>query len=109
MIWLDAHLSPRVAQWIRESLGHEARPLREIGLRDATDEEIFGGGRREDVVILTKDKDFVDLVGRLGAPPAIIWLRCGNTSEAKLKQILADHLEDALKFIDAGDDIVEIQ
>jgi len=83
MIWLDAHLSPRVAQWIRESFGHEARALREIGLRDAEDKEIFDRGRQDNVVILTKDKDFVDLVGRLGSPPAIIWLRCGNTSESK--------------------------
>jgi predicted nuclease of predicted toxin-antitoxin system len=41
MIWLDAHLSPRLARWIREELGHEAQPLREIGLRDADDEAIF--------------------------------------------------------------------
>jgi len=109
MIWLDAHLSPRVAHWIQESLGHDARALRDIGLRDAEDEEVFERGRQDGAVILTKDKDFVDLVGRLGSPPAIIWLRCGNTSEAMLQQILADHLEDALGFIAAGDALVEIQ
>ncbi len=41
MIWLDAHLSPRVAGWIREELKHEAMALRDLGLRDANDEEIF--------------------------------------------------------------------
>jgi len=62
MIWLDAHLSPRVACWIREELGNDAQALREIGLRDAEDEGIFDRARADDVVILTKDKDFVDLV-----------------------------------------------
>ena len=62
MIWLDAHLSPRVARWIQESLGHDAQALRDIGLRDADDEEIFDCAQKDDGIILTKDKD---LVGRL--------------------------------------------
>lgn len=109
MIWLDAHLSPRVARWIREELGREAQALREIGLRDAEDREIFERARTDAVVILTKDKDFADLVGRLGPPPAVIWLRCGNTSEAALKRILSDHLDEALTFIANGDALVEIR
>lgn len=109
MIWLDAHLSPRVARWIRESLGHDAEALRDIGLRDAEDQEIFDRGRQDNVVIMTKDKDFVDLVNRLGPPPVVIWLQCGNTSEDRLKQILTNHLDDALNFLAAGDHLVEIQ
>jgi len=58
---------------------------------------------------LTKDKDFVDLVARLGPPPSVIWLRCGNTSEARLKQILTDHLDEALGFLAAGEHLVEVQ
>lgn len=109
MIWLDAHLSPRVAEWIREVLGHDAVALRDIGLRDAEDEEIFERGRQENAVILTKDKDFVDRVTRLGSPPSVIWLRCGNTTESRLKEILKDHLEEALRFIESGERLVEIQ
>jgi len=70
---------------------------------------IFERARVADVVVLTKDKDFVDLVSRLGSPPSVIWLRCGNTSEAELKQILSNHLEDALGFISRGEALVEIQ
>lgn len=109
MIWLDAHLSPRVAPWMRETLGHDAAALREIGLRDAEDDVIFKRAKEDKVILLTKDKDFVDLVNRLGPPPSVIWLRCGNTSEARLKQILTDHLEEALKFLKSGDHLVEIQ
>ena len=61
------------------------------------------------MIFLTKGKDFVDLVGRNGPPPSVIWLRCGNTSEAALKQILSDHLSLALDFITKGDAFVEIQ
>lgn len=58
---------------------------------------------------MSKDKDFSDLVSRFGPPPAVIWLRCGNTSEARLKQILSAHLNEALEFIAIGEAIVEIR
>jgi predicted nuclease of predicted toxin-antitoxin system len=109
MIWLDAHLSPRVARWIREELGQEAQHVREITLREAEDEEIFKRAKQEGVVVMTKDKDFADLVARLGPPPAVIWLRCGNTSEERLKQILAAHLNEALEFAAIGEALVEIR
>ena len=87
----------------------EAKALRDLGLRDAEDELIFERARKENVVMLTKDRDFGDLVRRLGAPPSVIWLRCGNTSEEQLKSILPKHLGEALSFIANGEDIVEIQ
>ncbi len=33
---------------------------------------------------LTKDADLAKMVERLGPPPRVIWLRCGNTSNAAL-------------------------
>ncbi len=109
MIWLDAQLSPRLARWIRENLRHEAQAIKEVGLRDAEDDTIFRAARANGVVILTKDKDFAELVTRLGPPPTVIWLRCGNTSEERLRQVLANHLESALAFIAGGETLVEIQ
>lgn len=86
----------------------ECFPLRELGLRDAQDAEIFERARSENVIVITKDKDFADLVLRNGAPPKILWLRCGNTSEDKLKEILTDHLKKALELLES-EDLVEIQ
>ena len=109
MIWLDAHLSPRVAVWLREELGHAAMALRELGLRDAGDSEIFEKAREQGVIMLTKDKDFSVMVDQMGPPPFVIWLRCGNTSEERLKTILREHLGEALRFIEAGECLVEIK
>ncbi len=108
MIWLDAHLSPRVADWLREELGISAMALRELGLRDAEDSEIFERAREQGVIMLTKDKDFSLMVDRMGPPPFVIWLRCGNTSEERLKTILRENLGEALRFIEAGESLVEI-
>ncbi len=109
MIWLDAHLSPRVARWISEVHGLDAEAVRDRGLRDADDEVIFREAKQAGAVLLTKDKDFSELVKRLGPPPSVIWLRCGNTSEEKLKSILSEHLKKALQFIEKGEALVEIQ
>ncbi len=58
---------------------------------------------------MTKDSDFVTLQTELGAPPKIIWITCGNTSNARLKEILAVTLSDAMKLLDAGEDLVEVK
>ena len=68
----------------------------------------FDRARDENVIFMTKDQDFADLVSRLGAPPSVIWLRAGNTSESRLKDILSAKLQEALDLIDGGNPLVEI-
>lgn len=109
MIWLDAQLSPRLALWITQNLGVETWGVRDRNLRDATDEEIFAAAREADVIFVTKDKDFAEMLLRLGPPPKVIWLRCGNTSESRLKELFSKHLADALGLFESGESLVEIQ
>ncbi len=73
-IWVDAHLPCAIASWLTSTIGITALALRDVGLRDAEDLEIFEAAKAEGVIFMTKDGDFVDLVDRLGAPPQIIWL-----------------------------------
>lgn len=57
---------------------------------------------------MTKDSDFIDLLERHGPPPQIIWLRCGNTSNARLKQLLTRALPPVLEILGGGEPLVEI-
>jgi predicted nuclease of predicted toxin-antitoxin system len=107
-IWIDAHLSPAIATWITDTFGVTALALRDLGLRDAEDLEIFEAAKAQRVIFMTKDSDFVDLVDRLGAPPQIIWLTCGNTSNARLREILSSVLLEALELLRSGEKLVEI-
>ena len=107
-IWVDAHLSPRIARWISANFPVTAHPLREIGLRNADDDAIFAAARAAGVNVLTKDGDFVRLLEQHGSPPKILWLTCGNTSDAALQEILGRHLSTALTLLDGGEDLVEI-
>ena len=85
-IWIDAQLPPTLASWITDTFSIEAFSLRDIGLRDAKDIEIFEAAKIANVIIMTKDSDFVDLVCRLGTPPQILWLTCGNVTNRNLRQ-----------------------
>jgi predicted nuclease of predicted toxin-antitoxin system len=108
IIWVDAHLSPAIAAWITTNFGITALALRDVGLRDAEDIEIFEAAKTQEVIVVTKDSDFVDLANRFGAPPQIIWLTCGNTSNARLKEILNATLLEALELLRSGEVLVEI-
>jgi predicted nuclease of predicted toxin-antitoxin system len=107
-IWVDAQLSPRTARWIAANFPVTATALRDLGLRDSGDEDIFAAARAANAIVLTKDGDFVQLLEQKGSPPKLLWLTCGNTSDAALQQILLRHLSTALALLDAGEDLVEI-
>jgi len=108
MIWVDAQLSPALAKWITTGLGHPAQSVRDLGLRSAKDRPIFEAARAANAIVLTKDADFVELVERLGPPPHVLWLTCGNTSNAALRALLRQALPKALDLVAEGEALVEI-
>ncbi|MBD2597867.1 DUF5615 family PIN-like protein [Nostoc spongiaeforme FACHB-130] len=86
-IWLDAQLPPALASWITNTFAIEVLSLRDIGLRDAKDIDIFEAAR---------------------IAPQILWLTCGNVTNRNLRQILTITLPDALEKLRQGEIIVEI-
>jgi predicted nuclease of predicted toxin-antitoxin system len=107
-IWIDAQMSPVIAAWVSGHFPASAVAVRDLGLRDAGDKEIFHAARRENAIVMTKDNDFVLLLDRLGPPPQVIWVTCGNTSNARLKEILTNTLPKALELLKSGEQLVEI-
>jgi predicted nuclease of predicted toxin-antitoxin system len=108
ILWIDAQLAPALAPWITDTFGLEAYSARFLSLGAAKDREIFAAAREASVVVLTKDRDFVHLVERLGPPPQVIWITCGNTSNERMRSILKEKLEDALRLLRLGEWVVEI-
>lgn len=108
ILWLDAQISPRLCPWIVRQFAVEAAHARDLDLREAEDSEIFDRARGAGVVVFTKDEDFVELVRRLGTPPQVLWLRCGNMSNARLKDLFTTTLPDAIELLNQGEPIVEI-
>ena len=108
VVWLDAQLSPRLAAWLQSAFAVAATPIRELGLREAEDPIIFAAARAVNAVVLTKDADFVELLERLGPPPRVLWLTCGNTSEARLQRVLHAAWPRIVELLAAGESLVEI-
>ena len=108
MIWIDAQMSPVIAAWITANFPITCLAVRDVGLRDAEDREIFLEARKQSAIVMTKDSDFILLQNELGAPPKIIWITCGNTSNARLKEILTATLSEALELLYAGENLVEL-
>ncbi len=107
-IWLDNHLSPGLARWIADEFGEPCFQVRDLGLARAADDAIFAAARQTASVFITKDRDFAELVTRLGPPPSIVLLSCGNTSTAFLRAFLAAQLGKAIALTRGGEPLVEI-
>lgn len=108
-IWVDAQLSPAIAAWINRSFSEvQAASVRALGLRDATDAEIFQAAREAGATLITKDADFIQLLEKRGTPPQVIWITCGNTSNARMREVLADALPKALDLLEEGESLIEI-
>ena len=60
------------------------------------------------MVIISEDSDFVDLVLRLGTPPQVLWVTCGNLSNRRLRAVFGELFPAALQLLDAGEAVVEI-
>ena len=97
-----------MAQWLSAAFEIDAVALRDLGLRDAADVEIFNAARAAGAILISKDADFVELVSRLGAPPQLLWVTCGNSGNTRLRMLFAKVLPDAIALLEAGAPIVEI-
>jgi predicted nuclease of predicted toxin-antitoxin system len=107
-IWIDAQLSPFIASWINKNFPDlNAIALRTIGLQDDLDYDSFRKARKAHVIVMSKDYDFVKLIELHGVPPKLIWITCGNTSNARLCEILNNSLEQAINLL-KDENVVEI-
>ncbi len=108
IIWIDAQLSPALAPWIKKQFAVDAIPVKDVGLCDATDHDIFMAAKQKSAVVMTKDNDFLQLLDKFGSPPQVIWVTLGNTFNARLKQVLKKIFPKAPKHLDLGEPLVEI-
>jgi predicted nuclease of predicted toxin-antitoxin system len=109
VIWVDAQLSPALAPWIEATFGVEARSVGWLGLRHATDAQIFQAARDADAVVLTKDADFMRLLTLHGPPPRVVWLTFGNTTNSHVRAVLMRTFPAALAHLASGEGLIEIR
>lgn len=71
--WIDHNLPKALATFITNRFGFDAFPFMELALDKMEDAEVYRqAAQNKNIVIVTKDKDFVNLCLSKGAPPKII-------------------------------------
>ena len=75
----DQNLSPRLRHLLAD-LYPDSAHIRDLGMRDSTDTEIWEYAKENGFAVVSKDSDFQARSLLYGNPPRFIWLRVGNCS-----------------------------
>ena len=103
----DQNISFRLIKLISDFYPN-AKQVRELGLENASDNEIFEYAKKNDYTIVSFDSDFCDLNIMEGFPPKIIWIRTGNTTTKNLEIIFKNKYEMIKTFMQENFGCLEI-
>lgn len=82
---------------------------RQLGLDQADDRVIWQHAKAGDYTIVSHDADFADLAAVFGAPPKVIWLRCGNQPTDVIENLIRRSAAEIAAFgHDAGANCLEV-
>lgn len=73
----DQNLAPRLVDRVASEFPGSVH-VRDLGLQAATDAEVLRVAVARDLIIVTKEKDFADMVTARGDGPKVLWL-CGHS------------------------------
>jgi predicted nuclease of predicted toxin-antitoxin system len=93
----DQNLSHRLVKALAD-MYPDCQHVRNVGLKEAPDTEVWNFARDNGYAIVSKDSDFYQRSLLLGFPPKVVWLRLGNCSTHTVEQLLRKHLEDVKRF-----------
>lgn len=83
----DQNLSHRLCRLLADIFPDSAQ-VKTLELDRSDDSAIWEAALRGGFTIVTLDADFADIAGVRGAPPRVIWLRCGNQPTAEVERLL---------------------
>lgn len=109
-IWLDTQLSPIIAKWMAEYTGQTVKSSYSLQSNSLSDLAIYNMAKSSgNVIIVSKDADFDELVNRLGAPPKLIVIKKGNCDNREMWAFIKPNIMKAIKtLITSNINIVEL-
>ena len=69
---IDGQLSKKLSPWLKGEFEYDVFHINDFNLQFAEDKEIFETAKKLHAIIITKDRDFLELQMKLGAPSRII-------------------------------------
>jgi predicted nuclease of predicted toxin-antitoxin system len=98
----DANLSHALVKALDVQFPNSAH-VRHVGLRTATDDEIWDYAKVNGFTIVSKDTDFRERSFVKGAPPKVIWLDVGNAGTSDIIAVAQRERRRILDFEDRPD------
>jgi predicted nuclease of predicted toxin-antitoxin system len=68
-------------------------------LNEADDSKIWEFAKNQEFCIVTQDADFSERSRLYGAPPKVIWLRCGNVPTNTVEEMFRAGVETVQEFM----------
>jgi predicted nuclease of predicted toxin-antitoxin system len=104
---VDNALSPVLAEKLVRA-GHDARHVRDLGMQDATDEEIFDLAATEDCIIVSADTDFGTILAlrRSAEPSVVIFRRSSGRRPSEQAMLLLEQLPRVADALEGGNVVV---
>ncbi len=104
---IDNQLPPALARFIEAELKAKAMRVSDVELRDSSDAEVCRYASVNDLIIISKDEDFADML--LHRPTAtLIWVRVGNCRRAYLLEVFERMWPRIVERLESGDLLTEI-
>lgn len=105
----DQNLSHRLPRLL-DSLFPGSTQVRLVGLDRADDRTVREWAATQGYAIVTLDADFADLATLHGAPPKVVWLRCGNRPTPYVAELIRRRAAEilALGLDEAEHDCLEL-
>lgn len=94
----DKNISHRIISKVLSNFPNAVQ-VREVGLEDMSDTDIWQYAKTHGYTIVTFDADFCQMAFIHGHPPKIVWLRVGNTTTDYLADYLIDKKGQIEEFI----------
>ena len=110
-IWLDNHISPIIAKWLKEKSGFTVKSSYTLKLYSLSDFDIYLKAKKSgNVILISKDSDLAEIISTSGSPPKLISLKIPNCDNKILFSILERNLSRSIRLLlDFNKDIIEIQ
>ena len=103
---LDMPVSPKTEAFLHQQ-GYEAIRVDKLNMQTAADKEIFAYALREDMVIITMDLDFGEILAYFkAARPSVIILRLTNPAPGHVNEILANVIPRIKTALESGSIVI---
>jgi predicted nuclease of predicted toxin-antitoxin system len=102
---LDENLSFRLKRLLAPTFPG-IRHVSDLKLLSADDAEVMDAARREGLVLLSKDDDFLERVQASRHPVRLVWVRLGNVTTIEIADALIDRQQALRAWLASGADKV---